>query len=55
MLQAYFVASEILRCLLGFATPLTRDRTLELDFLTFEQTWHDFPRRPECEVCSRTR
>jgi len=51
MLQAYVVASEILRHLLGFATPLTRDRTLEVDFLTFEQTWHAFPRRAGCEVC----
>jgi molybdopterin-synthase adenylyltransferase len=51
MLQAYVVASEILRHLLGFATPLTRNRTLEIDFLTFEQTWHAFPRRADCEVC----
>jgi bacteriocin biosynthesis cyclodehydratase domain-containing protein len=51
MLQAYIVASEILRHLLGVATPLTRDRTLEVDFLTFEQTWHTFPRRADCEVC----
>jgi molybdopterin-synthase adenylyltransferase len=52
MLQAYIVTSEILRHLLGFAPPLTRDRTLEIDFLTFEQTWHSFPRRPDCEVCA---
>jgi len=52
MLQAYIVTSEILRHFLGFAPPLTRDRTLEIDFLTFEQTWHSFPRRPDCEVCA---
>lgn len=55
MLQAYVVASEILRHLLGFQAPLTRDRTLEIDFLRFEQTWHDFPRRAGCEVCGALR
>jgi len=52
MLQAYVVTSEVLRHFFGFTAPLTRDRTLEIDFLTFEQTWHDFPRRPDCEVCA---
>lgn len=51
MFQAYMVASEILRHLIGFAAPVTRDRTLEIDFLTFEQTWHSFDRRLDCEVC----
>jgi molybdopterin-synthase adenylyltransferase len=51
MFQAYVVTSEVLRHLLGIAPLVTANATLEIDFLSFEQTLHPFPRDPECAVC----
>jgi molybdopterin/thiamine biosynthesis adenylyltransferase len=50
MFQAYIVSSEILRHLLGVPLLLAH-RTLEIDFLSFEQTFHQFEQRPDCEIC----
>lgn len=51
MFHAYFLVYEMLRIKLGIAAPLTADRLFEINFLTFEQHFTDFPRLPDCEVC----
>ena len=51
MLLAYFLSYEFLRYRTGISPMLTQDRLLEVNFVTFDQTWHDFARRADCPVC----
>jgi molybdopterin-synthase adenylyltransferase len=51
MFQAYMVSSEILRHLLDIGPLLTHD-TLEIDFVTFDQTFHHFEHDPHCQICT---
>jgi molybdopterin/thiamine biosynthesis adenylyltransferase len=52
MFQAYFVSYELVRHLLQLAPLLTRNRTLEINFVTFEQRYHDFEPVADCPVCA---
>jgi molybdopterin/thiamine biosynthesis adenylyltransferase len=51
MFHAYFLVYEMLRITLGLAEPLTSDKLFEVNFLTFEQRYTDFPKRADCPVC----
>ncbi len=52
MFMAYFLAYELLRQRIsGMGPMLAVDRVLEIDFVTFEQSWHTSRRRPGCPVC----
>lgn len=51
MMLAYFLSYEFLRHRLGLCPLLTESKIFEIDFVTFAQQWHDFPRRPDCPVC----
>jgi molybdopterin-synthase adenylyltransferase len=51
MMLAYFLTYEMLRYRLALHPMLARDRLLEIDFVTFEQQWHDYSRRPDCAIC----
>jgi molybdopterin/thiamine biosynthesis adenylyltransferase len=51
MFHAYFLVYEMLRITQGIAPPLTSDRLFEINFVTFEQQYTDFPRREDCAVC----
>ena len=52
MFLACVLSYELLRYKLGFMGPvLTSEHLLEIDFVTFQQTWHKFSKRPECAVC----
>jgi|SRR5580658_5483611 molybdopterin/thiamine biosynthesis adenylyltransferase len=52
MMLAYFLSYEMLRYRLDLGPVLTESRLLEMDFVTFAQSWHDFRRQPDCPVCS---
>jgi molybdopterin/thiamine biosynthesis adenylyltransferase len=52
MFLACFLSYELLRHRLDMLGPvLASHRLLEVDFVTFEQRWHEFERRPDCSVC----
>jgi molybdopterin-synthase adenylyltransferase len=51
MMMACFLSYELLRWRTGMTPMLAADRLLEVDFMTFEQRWHDFSRRDDCRVC----
>lgn len=51
MMLAYFLSYELLRYRLGLCPMLTESKLLEINFVTFDQQWHDFARRPDCPVC----
>jgi molybdopterin/thiamine biosynthesis adenylyltransferase len=55
MFHAYFLAYEMLRIVSHIAPPLTANRLFEINFLTFEQHFTDFPLRADCSVCGGTR
>lgn len=53
MFLAYFLAYELLRHRLDLMGPmLVSEQLLEIDFVTFRQSWHEFQRRPDCPVCA---
>lgn len=51
MFHAYFLTYEMLRHVFELSEPLTANALFEIDFLTFEQTFTTFERRPSCTVC----
>jgi molybdopterin/thiamine biosynthesis adenylyltransferase len=55
MFHAYFLVYEMLRIVSHIAPPLTANRLFEINFLTFEQHFTDFPMREDCAVCGGVR
>lgn len=52
MFLAYFLSYEMLRSRFEHMGPmLATQGLLEIDFVTFEQTWHTFEQQPGCPVC----
>ncbi len=51
MMLAYFLTYEMLRHRLGLCPMLAKDRLLEINFVTFEQQWHEFSRQADCPIC----
>ncbi|WP_051840487.1 HesA/MoeB/ThiF family protein [Streptomyces sp. NRRL F-5126] len=54
MFLGYFLTYEMLRRRLGLGTMLTSHKLLEIDFMTFDQQWHETVRRAGCPVCAKT-
>jgi molybdopterin/thiamine biosynthesis adenylyltransferase len=53
MFLAYFLSYEMLRSRLeGMGPMLAAHGLLEVDFVTFDQKWHKFERRPSCSICA---
>lgn len=55
MFHAYFLVYEMLRLVLNIAKPITADRLFEINFLTFEQNFTEYPMRADCAVCGGDR
>ena len=51
MFHAYFISYEILRYLLNTGPLLTFNRTLEINFMTFEQEYTEYQKQECCGVC----
>jgi len=55
LFHGYFISYEILRYLLfGSKSLLTFNKRFDIDFLSFETSWHDLKRMESCEVCNKT-
>jgi molybdopterin-synthase adenylyltransferase len=53
MFHSYFISYEILRYLLELGPLITFNKTLEINFLTFEQEYTHFEKHEKCEVCAK--
>ena len=53
MFHSYFISYEILRHVLKLGPLTTHNKTLEIDFITFEQEFKETVRNPDCPVCGK--